>query len=185
MKLVSLPLLYFYPVKMNTSRNPPSLLFCGSGCTLTSSTSYSRRIRNGLPNKGEGTKNKKRHAKYIRKFCEFGHATVPYGIGTQGHAVGTNQRGKGPSDCYSDEHTTCTGTKGQKLVSRKGGNFKKGLRQSPDTSLAQRNKCYPTLTSIYGIHLAPPGTIKRPVALAVIPKDTCTKWNSSKTVKGD
>ena len=136
---------------MNTSQNPPSLLSYGSGCTLTSCylTSDSRRIRNGIPNKGEGTKNKKRHARYIRKFCEFGHATVPYGIGTQGHAVGTNQRGKGPSDCYSDEHTTCTGTKGQKLVSRMGGNFKKGLRQSPDTAPAPRNKCYPTLTSIW------------------------------------
>ena len=134
---------------MNTSQNPPSLLSYGSGCTLTSCylTSDSRRIRNGIPNKGEGTKNK------YRGFCELNHATVPYGIGTQGHAVGTNQRGKGPSDCYSDEHTTCTGTKGQKLVSRMGGNFKKRLRQSPDTSLAQRNKCYPTLTSIYGIHL--------------------------------
>ena len=29
--------------------------------------------------------------------CEFGHTTVPYGIGARGHAVGTNQRGKGPS----------------------------------------------------------------------------------------
>ena len=96
MQLLLLLLLDLYPVKMNTSRNPPSLLFCESGCTLTSSTSHSRRIRNGLPNKGEGTKNKKRHARYIRKFCEFGHATVPYGIGAQGHAVGTNQRGKGP-----------------------------------------------------------------------------------------
>ena len=61
----------------------------------------------------------------IGRFCEHKHATVPYGIGIQGHAVGTNQRGKGPFDCYGDEHTTCTGTKGQKQVSRMGGNFKK------------------------------------------------------------
>ena len=45
--------------------------------------------------KGRG-ENKKQHAGYICKFCEFGHTTVPYGIGAQGHAVGTNQRGKGP-----------------------------------------------------------------------------------------
>ena len=63
----------------------------------------------------------------IGRFCKLNHATIPYDIGTQGHAVGTNQRGKGPSDCYSDEHTTCTGTKGQKLVSRMGGNFKKRI----------------------------------------------------------
>ena len=46
--------------------------------------------------KGRREKNKKQHAGYICKFCEFGHTTVPYGIGAQGHAVGTNQRGKGP-----------------------------------------------------------------------------------------
>ena len=89
-------LLDLYPVKMNTSQNPPSLFFCESGCTLTSCTSHAMRSRNRFPDKVEGEKNKKQHAGYICKFCEFGHTTVPYGIGAQGHAVGTNQRGKGP-----------------------------------------------------------------------------------------
>ena len=44
MQVLLLLLLDLYPVKMNTSQNPPSLLFCERGCTLTSV----RRIQEGV-----------------------------------------------------------------------------------------------------------------------------------------
>ena len=91
MQLLLLLLLDLYPVKMNTSRNPPSLLFCESGYTLTTCTSHSKGSKWTSKKKGGG---KKQHAGYICKFCELGHTAVPYGVKAQGHAAGTNQREK-------------------------------------------------------------------------------------------
>ena len=63
MQVLLVLLLDLYPVKMDTSQNPPSLFFCESGCTLTSSASHARRGRDGFPNKGEERKeNKIQHA---------------------------------------------------------------------------------------------------------------------------
>ena len=53
-----------------------------------------RGVEMDFQKRGGGKKDIKQHAGYICKLCEFGHTTVPYGIGAQGHAVGTNQRGK-------------------------------------------------------------------------------------------
>ena len=131
MQVLLVPLLDFYPVKMNAPQNQPSLLSCESGCTLSSCTSHARRGRDGFPNKGEEREKEKKnaiqHAGYICKFCEFGHTTVPYGIGAQGHAVGTNQRGKGPPIATVRNTPHAHGRKGKtrQLVSRRGGNSKK------------------------------------------------------------
>ena len=128
MQVLLVPLLDLYPVKMNTPQNPPSLFSCESGCTLTSCTSHARRGRDGFPNKGEERekKNKIQHAGYICKFCELGHTTVPYGIRAQGHAVGTNQRGKGPpiATVRNTPHAQGRKSKTRQLVSRRGGNSK-------------------------------------------------------------
>ena len=74
----------------------------------------------------EKKKNEIQHAGYICKFCELGHTTVPYGIRAQGHAVGTNQRGKGPPIATVRNTPHAQGRKGKtrQLVSRRGGNPK-------------------------------------------------------------
>ena len=61
MQLLLLLLLDLYPVKMNTSQNPPSLLFCESGCTLTSCTSHSKGSK-WTSKKGEGVKKKTKNS---------------------------------------------------------------------------------------------------------------------------
>ena len=109
--------------------------------------------------KGKG-KNKKQHAGYICKFCEFGHTTVPYGIGAQGHAVGTNQRGKGPpiATVMNTPHAQGRKSKNQTADEPQGRNRQRGekkgewgnirdmltpswLRQSPYSQCPSANKC--------------------------------------------
>ena len=114
MQVLLVLLLDLYPVKMNTSQNPPSLFFCESGCTLTSCTSHARRGRNGFPNKGEERKKKQNTAcKVYMKVLRIRSRNSPLRHKGPRACSRYQPEEKRPSDCYSEEHTTCTGAKKQ------------------------------------------------------------------------
>ena len=92
---------------------------------------------------GEGFRNM--YTRYICKLCEYSHATVPYGIGAQGHAVGTNQRGKGPpiATGMSTPHA-----QGQESKNQTAGEPQRRKLQKKDFERTERGKNTTTTFSL-------------------------------------